>query len=728
VFGYKQLFLDRSKFFSSSCFAEMRAALSHARSLDTTSTASGLRHGTHADAQFARIELSVKCRNLKKMDWLSHTDSFCVLSIAEPTASNFAESTGRGKVSKLPSGRSTELGRTEVVRDTPNPDFCKTFQVSFVFEEQQLLTIRVFDEDKKGSTDLKKHAFIGAATLSLAELMTRPGRTLNVPLGKKSYAVIHAEEISSCNDEFIFQFAGSKLKNSDGVFGKSDPYYTISKLQEDGEYCQVFRSEVVKDNLFPEWTLRSLSLQKLCGGDMDRPLVIDIWDYDASNSHDKLGLVETTVRKLLSTDRFDVSCNAAKFGRFLIRRAEIKKVPSFLEYLSGSCRMRFMAAVDFTSSNGDPRSRDSLHFIDYRGFPNEYQAAIATVGSILENYCPDTKCFLFGYGMKESPASTPMHSFPVGNTSGLMGVDGMLNAYKDHIATTKFEMCEPTLLAPLVRSAASMALQRSESNEQEYSILLIISDGGISDLQQTIDEICVAAEAPLSIVIVGVGDGDFSSMEKLDSDDTVLRSSNGKECSRDIVQFVPFRKVSHSESRLAAETLAEIPAQLVQYFSSKGIAPTPPLAPAVDESDITDDCGSDTPASTRHEHFLRAEASPMIFVDSTPLVEATAVEVFDGASAIGAAVASQSSLPDPTASESFLPEIRADHHHIDPSRISRVVSSTASGALSSAATWVSHKQGRRHIIKTIHPISALHTRSIQNEEPNSSWVTKKQGK
>ena len=44
---------------------------------------------------------------------------------------------------------------------------------------------------------------------------------------------------------------------------------------------------------------------------------------------------------------------------------------------------------------------------------------------------------------------------------------------------------------------------------QQYQILLIITDGIINDMAKTIDEIVRGSELPLSIVIVGVGEADF---------------------------------------------------------------------------------------------------------------------------------------------------------------------------------------------------------------------------
>lgn len=43
--------------------------------------------------------------------------------------------------------------------------------------------------------------------------------------------------------------------------------------------------------------------------------------------------------------------------------------------------------------------------------------------------------------------------------------------------------------------------------------MLVLTDGEIMDLQDTINEIVEASELPLSIVITGIGDADFTSME-----------------------------------------------------------------------------------------------------------------------------------------------------------------------------------------------------------------------
>ena len=108
----------------------------------------------------------------------------------------------------------------------------------------------------------------------------------------------------------------------------------------------------------------------------------------------------------------------------------------------------------------------------------------------------------------------------------------------------------------------------------EKHVFLIFNKNNIN-FQAIID----ASVLPLSIIIVGVGEADFSAMNELDAD-TVPLIMNGRQAARDIVQFVPLRHfqgrnvpVHLIKARLAKEVLAEVPDQLVGFMKSQGIKP-----------------------------------------------------------------------------------------------------------------------------------------------------------
>lgn len=88
-------------------------------------------------------------------------------------------------------------------------------------------------------------------------------------------------------------------------------------------------------------------------------------------------------------------------------------------------------------------------------------------------------------------------------------------------------------------------------------------------MQKVKELIVQSSHLPTSIIIVGVGDEDFEMMEELDSDDHLLRDDNGRECVRDIVQFVNLKKTIN-QGNLAEEVLREIPEQVCLHMERIG--------------------------------------------------------------------------------------------------------------------------------------------------------------
>lgn len=158
---------------------------------------------------------------------------------------------------------------------------------------------------------------------------------------------------------------------------------------------------------------------------------------------------------------------------------------------------------------------------------------------------------------------------------------GLVHAYKNSF--NYVGLSGPTYLAPVIQTAAQLAAADAAAERLKYTVLLLLTDGQANDLEAAVASIVSASTSPLSIVIVGVGGADFSAMEFLDGDGKAL-SAGGRTAARDIVQFVPFRRFAAggplAGSQLAAATLAELPGQLVKYFTSRGIMPPPPLQPA----------------------------------------------------------------------------------------------------------------------------------------------------
>ncbi|WVZ26596.1 hypothetical protein V8G54_005140 [Vigna mungo] len=153
------------------------------------------------------------------------------------------------------------------------------------------------------------------------------------------------------------------------------------------------------------------------------------------------------------------------------------------------------------------------------------------------------------------------------------GIQGIMKAYTS--ALLNVSLAGPTLFGPVISNAAMIASQSVANGGRKYFVLLIITDGVVTDLQETKDALVKASDLPLSILIVGVGGADFKEMEILDADKgEKLENSSGRVASRDIVQFVPFRDVQSGEISVVQALLAELPTQFLTYVRSRSIQPS----------------------------------------------------------------------------------------------------------------------------------------------------------
>ncbi|KAL3909346.1 MAG: hypothetical protein SGILL_008122 [Bacillariaceae sp.] len=256
------------------------------------------------------------------------------------------------------------------------------------------------------------------------------------------------------------------------------------------------------------------------------------------------------------------------------KRAVSQRRPHFTDYLAGGLEISLSIAIDFTGSNGDPRVPGTLHHISRDGQLNDYEKVLTAVGRVLARYDSDQKFPVYGFGAKYN--GNIKHCFQVGGASQLVGMKGVLAGYRSAFSSG-LTMSGPTVFAEVIQHVAIQAQKEYERKEamgkQSYSILLILTDGAVTDEDETKIALKYASSAPLSIVIVGLGNEDFSKMKFLDdvhhSDDEM----------RDIVKFVEFNMFRNDRLSLSEESLALIPSQVVSFFfDSKGIRPLPPSA------------------------------------------------------------------------------------------------------------------------------------------------------
>uniref|UniRef100_A0A7N6B0F2 Copine-3 n=1 Tax=Anabas testudineus TaxID=64144 RepID=A0A7N6B0F2_ANATE len=496
----------------------------------------------------ANVELTISCEKLMDMDVFSKSDPLCALYINTSGSQWY------------------EFGRTEMILNSLNPKFAKKFVIDYYFEIVQRLKFCVYDIDNN-TYDLSDDDFLGELECTLGQIVSNRQMTRPLLLKDKRPAghgtiTISAEEIT---DTRVADFEVLACRLDKKYLWWSDPFLEFYKQTETG-WQLAHRTEVVKNNLNPIWRPFRIPLRSLCGGNVEIPIKVDCYDHHVSGSHDLIGSFKATLAEMQA----EFECINPKkqnkkdyknSGVICIKRCQVHKEYTFLDYIMGGCQIHFTIAIDFTGSNGDPISPQSLHYISPEGY-NEYLAAIWAVDFYdIHLSIPDV-CFQVS------------HEFPINFNPAnpfCEGIEGVVHAYRQCLPQLK--LWGPTNFSPVINHVACFARQAIQQNmASHYFVLLIITDGVITDMDQTRTAIVAASRLPMSIIIVGVGGADFSAMEFLDSDDRLLHSPTGDLASRDIVQFVPFRNFQVSGSLWFITSLV-----LLKVSSSKGSFSSPLL-------------------------------------------------------------------------------------------------------------------------------------------------------
>ncbi|KAH9646147.1 RING-type domain-containing protein [Citrus sinensis] len=189
---------------------------------------------------------------------------------------------------------------------------------------------------------------------------------------------------------------------------------------------------------------------------------------------------------------------------------------------SGLESSNLILGIDFTKSNewtGKVSFNNrSLHAIG--DTPNPYEKAITIIGKTLAPFDEDNLIPCFGFG-DATTHDQEVFSFHDDHTP-CHGFEEVLACYRNIVPNLR--LAGPTSYAPVVEAAMDIV----EKSGGQYHVLVIIADGQVtrsvntgdgelsSQEQKTIKSIVAASSYPLSIVLVGVGDGPWEDMQKFD--------------------------------------------------------------------------------------------------------------------------------------------------------------------------------------------------------------------
>ena len=257
--------------------------------------------------------------------------------------------------------------------------------------------------------------------------------------------------------------------------------------------------------------------------------------------------------------------------------------------VSTACRnagldsLNMIVAIDFTSSNEwqgrKTFSKTSLHRTgSSTKNQNPYQRVIWMLGKALKQFTTDSRILAYGFG---DTGSTDKSVFAFHDSHlPCQSFQEVLGCYSN--MAKRVTLAGPTSFAPIIRRAIEIVKM-----SQKYHVLVIITDRQVTEEKPTTDAVVEASNHPLSIIVVGVGDGLWDDMDEVDNRLPKRKFDN--------FHFIDFHKVTlkskNPDTALALHVLMEIPDQY-KAMQSLGYLNASLVVPQESVKSLTiDSCG-----------------------------------------------------------------------------------------------------------------------------------------
>ena len=221
----------------------------------------------------------------------------------------------------------------------------------------------------------------------------------------------------------------------------------------------------------------------------------------------------------------------------------------FTQFLNAGLHFHISIAIDFTASNERQTSPYSRHYI--KDEYNEYEKAIMNC-DLFPEYS-DGLFAVYGFGANGS-GNVSCFTLNERTNPDIHTVDNILNVYRNKLP--KLELAYPSDLSPVIEKCLDRITE--ENDKTYYHILFIIMDGGVDDIEQTVESLKKASSMPLSVVIVGIGKS-FNRVDKL------IEELKKSKAVREALMFVRFDSSEDISKKISEHVLT--------YMSIQEISP-----------------------------------------------------------------------------------------------------------------------------------------------------------
>lgn len=220
-----------------------------------------------------------------------------------------------------------------------------------------------------------------------------------------------------------------------------------------------------------------------------------------------------------------------------------------------------------------------------------YQQAITEISTILLKRQKDHRIGFTGFGAKVNEMKDAVFSFNSKPRNCSIGsTEEALEEYAKTVLSWTPE--EPTYFDQVLGTSLLNMQHLDDPSAHIYTLQVVLTDGLFADEQQIVDTLVELGQKPYHLVLVGIGEGDFSFLEALEAGFSYsysssksnedakkkkkvrrLVSSSGKELKALSVKFILYRNYVQSPAELEERIFRDFTKRINDYYHAVADGP-----------------------------------------------------------------------------------------------------------------------------------------------------------
>ena len=371
-------------------------------------------------------------------------------------------------------------------------------------------------------------------------------------------AILNDELDKKCTFNIEVSGALTGMKVGYSIISLGNQYDPINKL--------VYDSEMSSNNTKIKFNESVIPINELASDDNLEDNMIEILFKDVNHS-DELGKYKSSINQLFEKE-IDFDLKGNKKANIVCRK---KNFYSLLDYLERDLHLATTLFIDFSELN----EANNHHVINNETI---FEKLMEQFIELLLPYNEDSFFRIYGYGfnLKEKiDEEYDPNMYPINKKIDSPSIEksNIKKFYYDFLNSINFSDTKTNINLIIKKYNDIVKEDVDDYDIREYNIFLIFTNNDITNEKELMKELIISSTLPISVTIVGLGQGPFTKLENIDNNFLSLTDDEDKKAKRKCIKFISFNKCLKNLQNTLKNSLNNIPDEMIEYLTFKNIVP-----------------------------------------------------------------------------------------------------------------------------------------------------------